>query len=46
MILAHKKEAVPRSLKGAITASFKLNQNYNLTQFILQTRAFLIVDLF
>jgi len=33
----HKKEAVPRSLNRAVTASFKLEQYYSLTQFILQT---------
>ncbi len=33
-----KKEAAPRSLNGAVTASFKLEQNYFLTQFILQTQ--------
>lgn len=34
---ARKKEAAPRSLNGAVTASFKLEQNYFLTQFSLQT---------
>jgi hypothetical protein len=32
-----KKETVPCSLNGADTVSFKLEQNYFLTQFILQT---------
>jgi hypothetical protein len=32
-----KKEAAPCSLKGAVAASFKLEQNYFLTQFSLQT---------
>ena len=32
-----KKEAAPSSLNGAVTASFKLEQYYFLTQFILQT---------
>ncbi len=34
---ARKKEAVTCSLNGADTASFKLEQNYSLTQFSLQT---------
>jgi hypothetical protein len=34
-----KKEAAPCSLKGAVAASFKLEQNYFLTQFSLQTLA-------
>ena len=34
---ARKKEAAPCSLNGAVTASFKLEQYYSLTQFILQT---------
>jgi hypothetical protein len=33
-----KKEAAPCSLKGAVAASFKLEQNYFLTQFSLQTQ--------
>jgi hypothetical protein len=37
MILSRKKEAAPCSVNGADTASFKLVQNYYLTQFILQT---------
>ncbi len=37
MTVYRKKEAVPCSLKGAVTASFKLDKNYFLTQFILQT---------
>jgi hypothetical protein len=37
MIALRKKEAAPCSLNGADTASFKLDQNYFLTQFILQT---------
>jgi hypothetical protein len=37
MISFRKKEAAPCSLNGADTASFKLVQNYYLTQFILQT---------
>jgi len=32
-----KKEAAPRSLNGAAAASFKFEQYYFLTQFILQT---------
>lgn len=32
-----KKDAAPCSLNGADTASFKLEQKYFLTQFILQT---------
>jgi hypothetical protein len=35
-----KKEAAPCSLNGADTASFKLEQNYFLTQFVLQTRKY------
>ena len=38
MIVRRKKEAAPCSLYGAVTASFKLDQNNYLTQFILQTR--------
>jgi hypothetical protein len=38
MIVCRKKEAAPCSLYGADTASFKLDQNNYLTQFILQTR--------
>ena len=37
MMEPRKKEAAPCSLNGADTASFKLDQNYLLTQFILQT---------
>ena len=37
MIPVYKKEAAPCSLNGAAAASFKLQQNYILTQFILQT---------
>lgn len=37
MIVHRKKEAAPCSVIGADTASFKLEQNYFLTQFILQT---------
>ena len=33
-----KKEAAPCSVNGAVAASFKLDQNYFLTQFILQTQ--------
>jgi len=32
-----KREAAPCSLNGAVTASLKLDQNYKLTQFNLQT---------
>ena len=39
MIPVYKKEAAPCSLNGAAAASFKLQQNYILTQFILQTLA-------
>ena len=39
MRIRRKKEAAPCSLNGADTASFKLEQNYFLTQFILQTPA-------
>ena len=38
MIQRRKKEAAPCSLNGADTASFKLVQNYILTQFILHSR--------
>jgi hypothetical protein len=38
MIMYRKREAAPCSLNGAVTASLKLEQNYFLTQFILQTR--------
>lgn len=38
MILFRKKETVPCSVIGADTVSFKLDQNYYLTQFNLQTR--------
>ncbi len=34
-----KKETAPCSENGAVAVSFKLNQNYYLTQFILQTPA-------
>jgi hypothetical protein len=37
MILYRKKEASPCSLDGAVAASFKLVQNYSLTQLILHT---------
>ena len=37
MTCRRKKEAAPCSLNGAVTASFKLEQYYFLTQFILQT---------
>lgn len=37
MIVCRKKEAAPCSVYGADAASFKLDQNYSLTQFILQT---------
>lgn len=37
-----KKDAAPCSLNGADTASFKLEQKYFLTQFILQTLCLLI----
>jgi len=40
MIGLRKKEAVPCSLNGADTASFKLDQNYFLTQFILHTQTY------
>ena len=35
--MLRKKEAAPCSLNRAATASFKLEQNYFLTQFSLQT---------
>lgn len=35
--MIRKKEAAPCSLNRAATASFKLEQNYFLTQFSLQT---------
>jgi len=38
MTAARKKEATPRSLNGAVAASFKLEQNYFLTQFILHSQ--------
>ena len=38
MIFYRKKETSPCSLNGAAAASFKLEQNYNLTQFNLQTQ--------
>jgi hypothetical protein len=38
MIMYRKKEAAPCSLDVAVAASFKLDQNNYLTQFILQTR--------
>ncbi|HEX9513850.1 MAG TPA: hypothetical protein VF939_25340, partial [Puia sp.] len=38
MIFRRKKEASPCSVNGAVAASFKLDQNNYLTQFILQTR--------
>jgi hypothetical protein len=38
MIIYRKKEAAPCSLDGAAAASFKLVQNYSLTQFILHTQ--------
>jgi hypothetical protein len=38
MIVYRKKEASPCSLDGAVSASFKLDQNYYLTQFDLHTR--------
>jgi hypothetical protein len=44
MILGRKKEAAPCSLDGAVTASFKLDQNNYLTQFILQTHGKRIID--
>jgi hypothetical protein len=37
MIVHRKREAAPCSLNGAVTASLKLEQNYKMTQFSLQT---------
>jgi hypothetical protein len=37
MIGRRKKEAAPCSLDGAVTASFKLDQNNILTQFSIKT---------
>ena len=37
MIVSRKKKAAPCSKNGAVAASFKLIQNYLVTQFILQT---------
>jgi hypothetical protein len=39
--MLRKKEATPCSLNGAAAASFKLEQNYFLTQFSLQTLQFI-----
>jgi hypothetical protein len=44
IISGRKKAAGPCSLNGAAAASFKLDQNYFLIRFILQTE--LIKDLF
>lgn len=43
---ARKKEAVTCSLNGADTASFKLEQNYSLTQFSLQTHCITVYWIF
>src|SRR5258708_36795692 len=45
MIFSRKKEAAPCSVNGADTASFKLDQNYYLTQFILQTHTKIITQI-
>jgi len=39
MKYCRKKDAASCSLNGATAASFKLDQNYFLTQFILQTQS-------
>src|ERR1017187_9428311 len=44
MIMYRKREAAPCSLNGAVTASLKLEQNYFLTQFILQTHCQFILQ--